>query len=246
MPTANYPGYIYDTCIGAAPGCTPTAINVTGSAVAVSIVNASDNARYAVYAEQGTTNSEIVLHDTCLGAAPGCVISDNVISDTSKNCRTPTIIHNAQFVTYYCVVSGLSEVFVQNTCVGASGSCISTATQITSGNTGLAQNSSAAGVSDDGRFVAFNTQNATVAGLDLGEQMFFVSDTCNGVVPPATCTPQTGPACLNAQGAVADADCYGEITPDGQYVVLNSQATNLSTLPNGAALPSYIAPNPVK
>jgi hypothetical protein len=248
MPGNQATDAIEDACTGAPPNCTPSTINISSSAQ--SAAEASADARYAVFAQPQSISimtgpSEIVLHDTCLGAAPGCAPSDNVESDLTKSCTDPVISGDAQFIAYSC-----GEVFIQNTCIGAAGSCTPTASQVTSSNSGLGQTSgsSADGLSAGGRFIVYETPEPTIAGQTLSNPMVFVYDTCNGA--SGQCTPRNAPVCLNSQGAVANQGCSGaQISDDGAYILFNSGSTNLDTRTNsinGELIEtSYIVPNPL-
>jgi hypothetical protein len=140
---------------------------------------------------------------------------------------------------YNCDVNGAWQVFLGNTCAGAT-SCTPSATQITSDGSAYV-----AGVSQGGRYVTYYGGSNTLAGYFLPGQMIYVYDSCNGVA--SGCTPQSAPVCLNAKGAVADADCIGgQISDDGKYININSQATNLISLPSGVTGASYVVPNPLQ
>ena len=239
--------YVFDTCIGAAPNCTPASIpqESSTSGTIQSAIDPSSGHLYAVYTQPGLTNqgpsgddiySKVVLRDTCLGAAPGCSPSDVILSDPNSDCSLPTITSNAQWVTYSCTNGS----FVQNTCAGASGSCTPTATQV----------SGATGLSDDGRYVIYTDSSPTIGGHVAGTipATAMVYDTCNGAA--SGCTPQAVPVCINSQGALANQACYvDQISADGKYILFNSSATNLSSLLTSTINANngwYIAPNPLQ
>jgi hypothetical protein len=75
--------------------------------------------------------------------------------------------------------------------------------------------------------------------------MVYVYDTCNGVAEP--CTPGAAPLCVNAEGTLGDGHfCFGgQISEDGHYIFIDSDATNFAVLPFGAGAASYIATNPL-
>jgi len=134
-------------------------------------------------------------------------------------------------------------VYLQNTCIGASGSCTSVAWQLTTGVT-KANSSNRPRFSADGRFVAYVTFNAVISGQTLANPTVFLHDACTGA--PSGCAPQTIPACLASDGAIADAACSLDgISSDGKYILISSPATNLSPLPGGVANPSYVVTNPL-
>jgi trimeric autotransporter adhesin len=254
----NPTAYVFDTCAGAPPGCNPTSITLDSLVYTVPVL--SGNGRYAVYSQktsnQTNAATQVVLRDTCLGAAPGCVPATTVVASTntvaaaplSSACPMAAISSDAQYIAYQCD----SAVYLTSTCIGASGSCTPTSSQIASYDPNVVGiPSDAAGnfiitsVSDGGRFTTFSERGSTVAGTTINNRMTFVYDSCNGA--PSGCVPQTVPMCLNSSGAVADGDCYSQGTSsDGQYVFFSSTASNFITLPTGVAGVSYVVKNPLK
>jgi trimeric autotransporter adhesin len=257
-PTSPGPtAYIFDTCAGAAPGCNPTSITLDSLVYTVPVL--SGNGRYAVYSQktsnQTNAATQVVLRDTCLGpsASPGCAPANTVIASTNTSgatggCPMAVISSDAQYIAYQCD----SAVYLTSTCIGASGSCTPTNSQIASYDPNVVGiPSDAAGnfiitsVNDGGRFVTFSERGSTVAGTTINNRMTFVYDSCNGA--PSGCVPQTVPMCLNSSGAVADGDCYLQgMSSDGQYMFFSSTASNFITLPTGVAGVSYVVKNPLK
>lgn len=167
---------IYDTCLGAPVGCTPTSISINNAALSVPVD--SDDARYSVFQQPGpgTFGRVVVLHDSCLGASPGCVASDTVLSDPSMDCAQPSISGDAQYAVYSCTnISPPSialNVYLQTTCAGISG-CTSLKSQITFGaTTPNFQNSSYPAVSSGGRFIAFVT---SYSSLNVGDMVYVMT-----------------------------------------------------------------------
>ena len=128
-----FPLLLFDTCTGAPPGCTQTSIPIASTSS--SIANLADG-RFIVWdmvafdnSDFQITTSQITLHDSCLGAAPGCVPSGQGISGLSLLCRGPFISRDAQYVSYQCRsndASVSSVLYTQNTCARAPSACVST------------------------------------------------------------------------------------------------------------------------
>jgi hypothetical protein len=234
-PFPGGPAYIFDMCVGAAPGCTITQIPVATQTYDVFGPILSDDGRYAPYTSLAP---QILLHDSCLGAPPGCSPSDSAIS--TANCWTPSISGNAQYVAYTCA-DGLK---LQATCLNASPSCNPAPIQIDSSP---ATNQPPYGelppiISASGRYVAYRPAAATINGQTLASAMVFVFDSCIGA--GSGCTQQSVPVCLNSSGAVANSDCVPTgMTADGQYVVFQSSATNLGQAFSQNV--SYVVKNPL-
>jgi hypothetical protein len=235
----SFPGYIYDTCIGAAGDCSQQAISVTDSGL--STPDISSASPFAVYAQQGSNGTNVILHVSARTATQGWQLTDTVLSDTSQQCTQPIISSDAASIAYTCNVNGLNEVFYQSTCLNGDGRCNLIPHQVTSGDADSSQNNTVAGISSGGRYVSYVTDNASVSGQSLGYRMVFVYDTCAGA--SGSCTPKAAPICLNSDGAVADSDCSGgQMTDDGNFIAIYSEADNLVGGTYGA---SYVAVNPL-
>lgn len=238
-PTHNG-DYEFDSCTGAAPGCTPSAITINPSTSIGSVPVISSDARYSVYDVQqpASTNLEVVFHDSCIGDTSGtCVSSDTVLSNTSDSCSGSWMSGDGQYVVYACN-SYTSGFILQPTCAGQT-SCTRSATQVPFGlNSGSFISGSGFKISAGGRFVAFSAAGGIAGDTN---SMAFVMDTCTGA--PAGCTTRNAPICLTADGAVTNADCSVEgISADGKYILFYSNASNLVSGVPGA---SYIATNPL-
>ena len=257
IDTTTAPVNIYDTCVGAAPGCSTTIIDPGVQSGNPGMgPRLSDDGRYFAYIKGSPIGlspgpGPVVLHDSCLGAAPGCSPSDTVIS--SSACRTASVDGDGQYVIYVCSPAGL---ILQATCVNASPSCTANQVSVSPGpdnSTGYAGSLVSTLVSTGGRFVAYEWAGA-INGTQLVNSMVFVFDSCIGA--PAGCVQHAVPVCLNASGAVANANCnLVGMTSDGQFILFRSTATNfgpttvgLTSCPDGAACPwvgiAYIVKNP--
>jgi hypothetical protein len=171
------------------------------------------------------------------------------MTDGTTTCQQVSLSNDAQYIAYSCSNPYTLDVLLQQTCVSSSGTCPPPALQVTSpvprpDNPYVHQSSFNPIVSDGGRFVAFDSRDATLAGEGLSSQTVFIYDSCIG--GPAGCVPRTAPVCLNSQGAIANADCWlGGMSKDGKYISFGSVAGNLLPLPNGVASASYIVKNPL-
>jgi hypothetical protein len=203
----------------------------------------SDDARYLVYASDLNTipNSgafpSVKLHDSCIGAAPGCVPSDVVIATNCNNASltSASISGDGQYVTYFCRTPFETNLYIQPTCIGGGG-CSSIPMQI---GTSYSQTQI---VSNGGRYVAFMQQNPVIDGTQAGEVMVMVHDTCNG--GPSGCVPKTVPVCVNSSGEFASQHCLLDgMSADGKYILFHTSAPNFSTFAEKS--PSYVAVNPL-
>jgi Tol biopolymer transport system component len=186
----------------------------------------SQDGRYVAYASSETGTSQVLLHDTCLGAKD-CVSMTRTISMAADstmgngNSHNVSMTPDGRYVAFSSLATNLAEnsasgqqVYLRDTCIGAT-SCKPSTQVISVDETGMLSGKAAElpSVSSSGRFVAFLAANATIAATasDTSRQVY-VRDTCLGT---ANCTPTTtrvSDAGLVAQDAPA-------ISQDGRFVV---------------------------
>jgi hypothetical protein len=118
--------FLRDTCLGAAPGCTPstTALSFSDSGELVGGASnsaLSDDARYAVFSSSewrfvaGDTNNtfDVFLRDTCIGAPAGCVPGTRRLSVAFDEAEgngvsvSPAIGADGRFVSFSSGASNL-------------------------------------------------------------------------------------------------------------------------------------------
>jgi Tol biopolymer transport system component len=232
---------------------TPPAISQGGRYVAFQ----SDATDLVAGAASGFT--DIYLRDTCEGAT-SCtpstirisVADDGTLPD--GNSRSPAISATGRYVAYDSSASnlvpgdtngsvgpftGLADVFVRDTCIGASACTPRTfrASLAFDGSqaTGDPSSSSVTGdsrfpsISADGRFVAFSSSATNlVSGDTNGNGDVFVRDTCAGV--SSGCSSTTFRVSISSSGAQGNSDSGGPaISADGRFVAFLSYASNLVT-----------------
>ena len=126
--------------------------------------------------------------------------------------------------------SGAQQIYLRDTCTGAGTGC-SPSTMLVSvdiSGTPLTGASQLPSISDDGRFVVFNTQIPQSVGVT---NVVSIRDTCNssnGAV--ANCTPSTITISAAADGTAADGPSNSSqhaVSGNGRFVVFSSSATNL-------------------
>jgi len=253
--------YLRDTCLGSAPpGCTPstTRISVTYDGSPTNFhsrdSSISGDGRFVAFDSQATNilpgtstcgglSSCAFLRDTCNGAPAGCVPTTSLISaatdGTAANGGSPWISWGDEFVAFASGAtnivtggaSGLGDVYVRDTCFGASAGCIP-------GNT-LASVPSAGGqgnavsyvptISSTGRFVAFVSWATNMVPNGTVAPGTYWRDTCIGATPP--CTPSTIRVDLTTSGSQPNGTTFTPIpmpiSADGRLVAFGSGATNL-------------------
>lgn len=169
--------YLFDTCVGAPPGCTPGPI-ATGQSTPGGYYSASEDelsatpdGRFLVYTD---ASSAIDLYDSCAGTAAGtCSSTNNVQFNVAPPgaCEHPSISDTGRYIAFACRVQEM-EVRLQDTCQGAM-SCTAATATITSTSSGAS--SSEPIISGDGRFIAFVTAAPIIKGQTIGYPSVFLT-----------------------------------------------------------------------
>src|SRR5579862_7572360 len=161
--------------------------------------------------ETPTGIAAIFLRDTCLGAAAGCAPDIIPISvgwngaEPNGASSSPSVTANGRFVVFASEANNLvkgdsngwSDIFLRDTCIGASAACVPATVRLSIGPDGAEANgaSFAPAISPDGRFVAFNSSATNLVRADLNaapanpNPPLFLRDTCFGAA--SGCVPTT-------------------------------------------------------
>ena len=203
---------------------------------------------------------DLFLRDTCIGAPTGCIpttLQEDVSSagvpangGALDTFSSPSISSNGRFLAFSTLatnlvtqnVNGIGNVYLRDTCNGATVPCTPSTVIASLGNDGSIANAGEdnTAISATGRFVAFASLASNLVPGDTfpinGWKDIFVRDTCFGV--PDGCAPSTVRVSVgNATGFAVQSNGvndYPQISQDGHYVVFLSASTNyLSTPGNG-------------
>src|SRR5882724_1306052 len=188
--------------------------------------------------------SDIFLRDTCRRAAPECIPSTvrvslaNDASEANGASFGPSISGDGRYVVFTSLADNLvgkdknssADIFLRDTCIGATGECLPTTALVSVDNTGVQGNSTSdfAKISSSGRFVAFASaaDNLIVEDTNLSEDVF-VRDTCAGAAEP--CSPSTSRVSVSADGMQVDgASTMAAVSADGRYLAFVSNASNIA------------------
>lgn len=228
--------YLRDTCVGVT-GCRPStqliSVATDGTLGNDSSSNpvVSKGGRYVVFFTEATnlagpanSNLQLMLRDTCLGAS-GCHSSTSIVSvapdGTAGNGGSGLIFEpmrmtpDGRYVAFTSTSTnlvsgqsgGLFNIFVRDTCAGASFCTPSTVMASVFNDGDPARQSNRPTISSNGRFVVFNS-----AAMNSGAM--YLRDTCIGA---ASCVPSTTlivSATLDVPGWDNPA-----ISGDGRFVV---------------------------
>ncbi|HXX99552.1 MAG TPA: hypothetical protein VEI54_01450 [Candidatus Limnocylindrales bacterium] len=198
-------------------------------AVAEETPAVSQDGRYVAYASMQNGISQILLRDTCLGAAKECTPATQTISVAADSSLGNADSHNAamtsdgRYVAFSSAATNLVEnaasgrqVYLRDTCIGAASACKQATLLVSTDAEGKLNGTEAIlpSISTSGRFVAFLAVTPSHAGISTssphadagaspnsGLRQVFVRDTCLGA---ANCTPKTTRISLQPGDAPAD------------------------------------------
>ena len=173
----------------------------------------SGSGRFVVFVSAATnlvvggTNGfqHIFIRDTCIGVSGGCTPSMSLASvstsgsEANGNSGDPSVSADGRFVAFASVATNFGsgtfglgdQVFVRDTCVGASGACSPSTTLVSATPTGVAGdfNSEAPAISGSGRYISFESPADNLVVPGTLSSNIFLRDTCAGV--SGNCTPAT-------------------------------------------------------
>lgn len=248
--------FLRDTCIGAAPGCTPSTVRLSvasdgteGNDVSNSPA-ISGGGRYVAF--QSFANNlvangpglfvNIFVRDTCFGAAAGCTPGTSLVSlgpggvFGNEGSTFPTISGDGRFITFASLASnlvaggttqGVNSVFVRDTCAGVAG--CTPATSLVSLSSAGAQGNGASGlptISSSGRFIAFNSD---ADNLVIGDTNGSTDVFVRDTCAgaPAGCSPSTVIVSVKPDGTQGNFNSsIPSISADGHFLTFGGGASN--------------------
>ena len=199
-------------------GTTAKATTAATLRVAEETPAVSADGRYVAYSADQGGHAQVFVRDTCQGAQSGCTQSTSLISTASDgstandDSRSPSMSADGRYVAFSSSATNLvsdapsgRQVYVRDTCVGATGSCTPETALVSKDESGalVGTESVLPSISGSGRFVAFVAVTPTHAtnqaaaqsqgaaagsAANSGYRQVFVRDTCVGA---SNCTPKT-------------------------------------------------------
>jgi hypothetical protein len=144
---------------------------------------------------------------------------------------TPAVSADRRFVAFTATQGEHSQIFVRDTCQGATGACQARTLLVSSATDGAVGNddSRSPSMSADGRYVAFSSAATNLLAEASPRSQIYLRDTCLGARTP--CTPSTQLVSTDAHGALAGTEAIlPSISASGRFVtfvaVIPSQGTN--------------------
>jgi hypothetical protein len=145
--------------------------------------------------------------------------------------ETPAVSTDARFVAYTATQNEHAQIFVRDTCQGATGACqartllVSAATDGTEGN----DDSRSPSMSADGRYMAFSSSATNLLAEAPPGRQVYLRDTCLSAQAP--CSPSTQLVSTDPQGALVGTEAIlPSVSASGRFVtfvaVTPSHVTN--------------------
>ncbi len=202
---------------------------------------------------------DVFVRDTCIGATsctPSTIRASVNTAGMEGNgfSEEPQVSDDGRFVVFGSFASNLvtgdtdtlgneSDIFVRDTCVGAT-SCTPSTFMVSVSSGGAFGNltSFSPKINATGRFITFDSEANNLVSGDLnGVFDIFVRDTCAGVTG---CTPSTIRVSVNSSGMEGNGFSNDPfITDSGDLVAFNSESFNLLTTSDGnGAADVFLAP----
>ncbi len=151
------------------------------------------------------------------GCPPGTPMSASAAALVAE--ETPALSLDGRYVAYTAVQDDRAQVFLRDTCEGATSSCQPRTTLLSAAADGTPANdeSHAPSMSADGRFVAFSSAATNlVENAPPGRQIYLL-DTCAGAGD--SCKPSTHLLSTDSNGALVGAESIlPSVSASGRYV----------------------------
>lgn len=223
--------------------------NKNDAAVQQETPSLSSDGRYVAYTATQGGHSQVFERDTCQGADASCQPKTTLISSAldgtsgSDDSHAPSMSSDGRYVAFSSAASNLvsgsttgRQVYLRDTCVGATGSCTPSTQLISTDPNGTLVGAEGIlpSVSSSGRFVAFlavtQTQGSKTSAASKSKpsssapssdyNQVFIRDTCLGV---ANCVPKTTRLSLQpgaATGTTSTKPAGPAISGDADHVAL--------------------------
>jgi hypothetical protein len=166
-----------------------------------------------------STDPAFIASCNASGVNPAAARTSNIAAAE----ETPALGLDGRYVAYTAVQNGHAQIFLRDTCTGASSGCQPQTSVLSASNDGTQGNadSNTPSVSTDGRFVAFSSAATNlVANAPAGRQIY-LRDTCAGAT--TQCTPQTTLISTDESGLLSGNDnLLPSISSSGRFVAFLS------------------------
>jgi len=262
--------FLRDTCVGAAPGCTPSTSRVSVGSSGTQGDNQSSSpaigadGRFIAFESiagnlvTGDTNgtADIFLRDTCFGAPAGCSPSTVRLSVSSAGAEgngqslRPAISADGRFIAFESTsdnlvsgdANGVSDIFLRDTCSGAGAGCSPSTARLSVSSAGAqgAADSFQPTISGTGRFVAFSSFANDLVANDTNGN-FDVFLRDTCFSAAAGCSPSTVRLSVASNGTEGNAESsVPSISGTGRFVAFQSASSTLIATDTNGAFDIFL------
>jgi len=166
----------------------------------------------------GTSNAVAFAVGT--GVCPASVKSSaSVTSSQGVMEETPAVSMDGRYVAFSALENNHAQVFLRDTCVGASSACTPHTQLVSVAGDGSAadDDSRSPSMSSDGRFVAFSSAATNLAANAPAGRQVYLRDTCLGT--GSSCQPSTVLVSADSEGALVGSESVlPSVSSSGRFV----------------------------
>ncbi len=186
----------------------------------------------------GGTSSPSATTTVTIQSAPCPVAAKAQASSESSAAvaeETPTVSLDARYVAYTAVQDERAQIFLRDTCEGASSGCQPRTTLLSVAADGTPANneSHAPSLSSDGRYVAFSSAATNLVENAPPGRQVYLRDTCAGAGD--SCKPSTQLVSLDSSGALVGAESIlPSVSSSGRFIAFLSVTPSHSSIPVSA------------
>ncbi len=256
-PTGNQI-FMRDTCFGVASGCNPATTLITIPNDTMMFANGSSGepivgtgGQFVAFSSTATNLvsgvnaglQQVFVRNTCTGVAMGCTAATSLISASSGGVAAnaasfePSMSPDGRFFAFASTasnldahaVNGVQQVFIRDTCTGATGCTVATAL-ISIAADGMSPGGASSEhpqLDKTGQFVAFASNASNLVANDTNNvEDVFARKTC---IPAASgCTASTVLVSASLTGAIGNAaSLHPAIAANSHFLAFISSANNL-------------------
>jgi len=154
--------------------------------------------------------------------------------------ETPALGLDGRFVAYTAAQNGHAQIFLRDTCTGATADCQPHTALLSAASDGIIGNadSNTPSISADGRFVAFSSAATNLVADSPAGRQIYLRDTCAGAT---ACTPHTALVSVDESGLLSgNENLLPSISSSGRFVAfLSVTASKYPANSQGAANSGY-------
>ena len=148
--------------------------------------------------------------------------------------ETPAISQDGRFVAYASQQSGMTQILLRDTCVGAAKECTPSTQTVSVNSEGALANAESHDVAmtSDGRYIAFSSAATNLVANPPAGRQVYLRDTCQGAA--STCKPATSLVSVDEEGKLGGAEAIlPSMSTSGRFIAF--LAITPSRAPKGSA-----------